>query len=195
MKKYLVMLYLAFTVFATASAQETTEHMTFKGIPIDGTLNSFVTKLKQKGFTHWGTSDGVAMFGGDFAAYKNCTVGAVSSKDKDLVVKVAVIFPFQETWSALENNYISLKQMLTTKYGEPSDCVETFQSYSQPKDDNMKMHELRMDRCKYYTIFETEKGNIELQLGHSSVSECYVILSYYDAINQKTVMSDAMDDL
>lgn len=194
MKNFFFVLYLAFTVFA-ASAQNVSEHMTFKGIPIDGTLNSFVTKLKQKGFTYIGTDDGVAMFRGDFAAYKNCTVGAVSSKEKDLVVKVAVIFPSHETWSTLENNYLSLKQMLTTKYGEPSDCVETFQSYSQPKDDNMKMHELQMDRCKYQTLFETEKGNIELQLGHQSFSGCYVILSYYDAVNQKTVMSDAMDDL
>lgn len=195
MKKFFFMLYLAFIVFATVSAQNVSEHMTFKGIPIDGTLNSFVTKLKQKGFTHIGTDDGVAMFRGDFAAYKNCTVGAVSSKEKDLVVKVAVIFPSHETWSALENNYLSLKQMLTTKYGEPSDCIETFQSYSQPEDDNSKMHELQMDRCKYQTLFETEKGNIELQLGHQSFSKCYVILSYYDAVNQKTVMSDAMDDL
>lgn len=195
MKKLFFVLCLAFTVFATAFAQETSEHMTFKGIPIDGTLNSFVTKLKQKGFTHQGTDDGVAIFIGDFAAYKNCTVGAVASKDKDLVVKVAVIFPSHETWSALENNYMSLKQMLTIKYGEPADCVETFQSYSQPEDDNSKMYELKFDRCKYYTVFETEKGSIELRLAHQDVSKCYVTLSYYDAVNQKTVMSDAMDDL
>lgn len=195
MKKIFFMLYLAFTVFATASAQNVSEHMTFKGIPIDGTLNSFVTKLKQKGFTYISTDDGVAMFRGDFAAYKNCTVGVVSSKEKDLVVKVAVIFPSHETWAALESNYLSLKQMLTAKYGEPSDCIETFQSYSQPEDDNMKIYELQMDRCKYQTLFETEKGNIELLLSHQSFSQCYVILSYYDAINQKTVMSDAMDDL
>ena len=85
--------------------------------------------------------------------------------------------------------------MLTKKYGKPSDCVETFQSYSHPKDDSSKMHELRMDRCKYYTVFETEKGSIELQLAHQSVSTCYVVLSYFDAINQETVMSDAMDAL
>lgn len=176
-------------------AQENNEHLTFKGVPVDGTLNSFVTKLKQKGFTHIGTNDGVAMFNGDFAAYKNCTIGAVSLKDKDLVCKVAVIFPSHDTWSALENNYLSLKQMLTKKYGKPSDCVETFQSYSHPKDDSSKMHELRMDRCKYYTVFETEKGSIELQLAHQSVSTCYVVLSYFDAINLETVMSDAMDDL
>lgn len=194
MKKTILLLtFVCITI--TSFAQESNEHLMFKGIPIDGTLNSFVAKLKQKGFTHITTSDGVAMLSGDFAAYKDCTVGAVSLKNKDLVCKVAVIFPSCDTWSALENNYLSLKQMLTKKYGEPSDCVETFQSYSQPKDDGQKMYELKFDRCKYYTIFETEKGNIELQLAHQNVTECYVVLSYFDAINQQAVMSDAMDDL
>lgn len=194
MRKIVLLLTLLYMTLASF-AQESNEHLTFKGVPIDGTLNGFVTKMKQKGFVHLGTNDGVAMLSGDFAAYKNCTIGAVSLKDKDLVCKVAVIFPSRDTWSSLESNYQSLKQMLTKKYGEPSDCVETFQSYSQPRDDNSKMHELGMDRCKFYTIFETEKGNIELQISHQSFSECYVVLSYYDAINQQAVMSDAMDDL
>lgn len=193
--KRIVFLFTFLYITLASFAQDGNEHLTFKGVPIDGTLNSFVAQLKQKGFTHIGTNDGVAMLSGDFAAYKNCTIGAVSLKERDLVCKVAVIFPSRDTWSSLETNYQSLKQMLTKKYGEPSDCVETFQSYSQPRDDNSKMHELKMDRCKFYTIFETEKGSIELQISHQSVSECYVVLSYYDAVNQQAIMSDAMDDL
>lgn len=195
MKKICFLLYLAVAVFTTAFAQEPSEHLTFKGLPIDGTLSSFVAKLKQKGFTHIGTSDGIALLSGEFASYKSCTVGVLSSKDKDVVVKVGVIFPSCETWSALENNYVSLKKMLTTKYGEPTECIETFQSYSQPTDDSQKLFELKFDRCKYLTVFETGKGSIELQLAHNSISGCYVILSYYDAINQKAVVSSAIDDL
>lgn len=85
--------------------------------------------------------------------------------------------------------------MLTTKYGEPSDCLETFQSDWQPKDDNEKMYMLRTDKCKYYTAFKTEKGGIVLQLTHQNVLECRVTLSYIDAINYKAATSDAMDDL
>ena len=177
------------------SAQETQEHLKFKGIPIDGTVSNFVAKLKQKGYTHLTTSDGVALLNGEFAAYKDCTIGVVSSKGRDSVCKVAVIFPATDTWSALERNYLSLKNMLTTKYGEPSDCVETFQSDYQPTDDNRKKHELGMDRCKYYTIFSTEQGNIQLELKHEGLIKYYVVLSYFDAINQQAVLSDAMDDL
>lgn len=180
-----------------AFAQENKEHLTFKGIPVDGTLNSFVAQLKQKGFTYIGTNDGVAMLSGDFASYKNCIVGAVSLEDKDLVYKVVVIFPSHDIWSAIESDYQSLKQMLTKKYGKPTHCVETFQSYSQPQDDFRKMHELKMDRCKFNAGFETERGSIDLQISHEkNPSEGgYVRLVYFDAINQKAVMSDAMDDL
>ncbi|MEY8686763.1 hypothetical protein AB9N12_11730 [Bacteroides sp. AN502(2024)] len=176
-------------------AQENIEHLTFKGIPIDGTLKEFTAKLKQKGFTYISSEEGAAMFSGDFAGYKNCTAVAVSSKERDLVCKVGVVFPSCDKWSELESNYMSLKQMLTKKYGEPSECVEEFQSLFSPQDDNQKIHELRLDRCKYYSEFETERGSIELQLSHQSVMECFVILSYYDGINQKAILSDAMDDL
>ena len=52
MKKVFFSLFLAFTIVATAFAQEESEHLTFKGVPIDGTLNEYVTKMKQAGFTH-----------------------------------------------------------------------------------------------------------------------------------------------
>ena len=32
------------------------------------------------------------------------------------------MFPSLETWSSLSNNYFSLKEMLTKKYGEPEVC-------------------------------------------------------------------------
>ncbi|MCM1078483.1 MAG: hypothetical protein NC344_00160 [Bacteroidales bacterium] len=194
MKKIISMLLFA-CITLGISAQDQGEHLKFKGIPIDGTLNSFVAKLRQKGCIPLKSGDGVALLKGDFAGYKDCTIGAVAIKNKDLVCKVAVVFPSHDTWGKLENNYMSLKSMLTSKYGEPSDCVEEFQSYSQPKDDNSKMYELQFDRCKYYTVFRTGNGAIQLEISHQSVTECYVMLSYYDALNQQVVVSDAMDDI
>lgn len=52
---------------ASSMAQTTSEHLTFKGIPIDGPLNAFVAKRKAAGFKHLGTEDGFAYLEGDFA--------------------------------------------------------------------------------------------------------------------------------
>jgi hypothetical protein len=173
---------------------DSSSHLTFKGVPIDGTLNEYVFKMKQNGFTHVGTEDGVAILEGDFAGYKDCTVGVTTLKQQDLVSKITVIFPERDTWAFLSSNYFSLKEMLTEKYGEPAECVERFDTYVEPRDDGDKMHQVEMDRCKYYTIYKTGKGNIQLSIYHDS-SRSSVGLSYFDKINGDAVKAKAMDDL
>ena len=194
MKKIIFSLVVMLTSM-TSFAQTESPHLTFKGVPIDGTLNEYVQKMKQKGFDYLGTEDGIAILTGDFAAYKGCTVGVATLKQKDLVSKITVIFPNCETWAGLSNNYFSLKEMLTEKYGKPADVTEKFQGYSDPRDDNSRMHEVKMDRCKYVTTFETPKGDIQLYIGHNSMMSCYVMLSYFDKINGDVIRAKAMDDL
>jgi len=153
--------------------------------------------MKQQGFTLIGTENGVAMLEGDFAAFKGCIVGVSTLKQKDLVSIITVIFPERNTWSLLSSNYFSLKEMLTEKYGEPSDVVEEFdtESYSKPKDDGDRMYQVSMDNCKYHSIYETEKGSIKLSIDHNSVLSCFVRLSYFDKINSEIIKAKAMDDL
>jgi hypothetical protein len=174
---------------------DSTDHLTFKGVPINGTLNEYVSKMKKKGFVHIGTKDRIAMLKGDFAAYKNCIVGVATLKQMDLVSKITVIFPEQDTWSGLSSNYFSLKELLTEKYGEPYESVEEFQSDIQPRHDNDKMYEVGFDRCKYYTIYETDKGSIQLSIDHDGVSSSFVRLTYFDKVNGKIIRDKAIDDL
>lgn len=197
MKKIFSALLLTFFVI-TCFAQlksDTSRHLTFKGVPIDGTLDEFVSKMKKSGFAHTVTAEGVATLQGDFASYKSCFVGVSTLKTKDLVSKIEVRFPDRDTWSLLSANYFDLKEMLTEKYGKPSDCVETFQSYTEPKDDNSKMYEVKIDRCKYRTSYGTEKGTIQLSIEHDRRARCFVQLAYFDKINGETIKKQALDDL
>lgn len=174
---------------------DTSKHLSFKSVPIDGTLNEFVLKMKKSGFTHTGTKDGIAILQGDFASYKSCFVAVSTLKTKDLVSKIAVIFPDRDTWSSLSSNYFDLKEMLTEKYGKPFQCVEKFESHTEPKDDESKMYEVKFDNCKYRTTYETEKGTIQLTIQHESVMRCFVALAYFDKINSGTIKKHALDDL
>ena len=194
MKKTLIILIFALTTTFAFAQTNSSDHLSFKGVPIDGTLNEYVAKMKQSGFTMLGTENGVVMLNGDFASYKGCIIGVSTTKGKDLVSKITVIFPALESWSSLASNYFNLKKMLTEKYGEPSESVEKFDVYGEPKDDGSKFMYVQLDKCKYYSIFGTEKGNIELQIkgNHSS---SFVILSYFDKINSNIVKQKAMDDL
>jgi len=193
MKRFFLTFIFALTTMLTFA--QTTEHLNFKGVPIDGTLDEYVSKMKQSGFSHLGTEDGTAILNGDFAGYKNCYVGVSTLKQIDLVYKIDVFFPDQETWSNLSGNYFDLKQMLTEKYGKPSGVVEKFDGYSQPEDDKSRMHQVGMDRCKYYSIWKTDKGEIQLSIGHESISRKFVRLGYFDKINGDKIKAKAIDDL
>lgn len=161
---------MAIMMYVTSFAQ-TTEHMKFKGVPMEGTLQTFTNKLKAKGFTPFGVQDGVSLLKGDFAGYKDCTVVAVADKS-GMICKVTVVFPTMDKWGDLEQCYSRYKSMLSEKYGDPKDCVEKFQN-DYINDDN---------------------GKIQLEITHQNFT-CFVVLSYFDNANQEKLRQQVMDDL
>lgn len=199
MKKTLLLLALLATCYISfgQTKADTSEHLAFKGVPIDGTLEEYVLKMKQNGFRHLSTNDCTAVLQGDFAGYKDCYVGVSTLSKKNLVHKIGVLFPKKETWSKLSDNYFSLKEMLTEKYGEPSDVVEMFDGDSslQQSDDFIKMQKVKFDDCKYRSTWQTEKGKIELSIEHGSTSNCFVTLAYLDKINGTAIKKQALNDL
>lgn len=190
MKKTITLLFALALVF-NAIAQE---HLSFKGVPIDGTLMSYTQKMASKGFVKIGTQNGISMLKGDFAGYKGCIVGVATLKNLDVVSKITVIFPECKQWRYLESNYQNLKEMLTEKYGEPSSVIEEFENRYTDGDED-KMYAVEFDQYKYSTEFTTDLGTIRLSIAHESVSSCFVLLEYFDKENTKSVRQQAIDDL
>ena len=193
MKKHLA-LFLACLLFAgNLFAQQ---HLSFKGVPIDGTLQEYTNAMVKAGFHHEGNYDGVSLLSGDFAGYKNCTIGVSSLKNLDVVSHIAVLFPNRDTWSAVLGDYENLKTMLTKKYGYPTDSKEKFTGYIGDNDNYFIMKALKEDKYEWYTIFSTELGDIELSIisGTEHGTGC-VRLSYYDKVNSEKVRNSAIDDL
>jgi len=185
-------------MFTVTFAQTESEHLTFKGIPIDGSLKSFVEKMKQKGFTYQKSFDNTAVMEGAFSGYNDCRIYITSMQQKDLVHTVGVVFPIADSWNVLSSNYFVLKGMLSTKYGEPFESIETFDSYSQPRDDQMRMLYAKMDKCKYESTFKSQNGLIMLKISHIQAEYtdvCNVSLIYIDLINYGYKQAEAIDDL
>ncbi len=175
-------------------AQNSNEHLKFKGVPIDGTLREYVSKMESAGFSYIDThDDGTAILQGDFAGFKGCLISVSTMTNSDIVNTISVIFPKKDDWYSLEENYLHLKKMLTEKYGDPAECVEEFQDYAT--DNLQKLQCLKLDKCIYVTIFATPKGDIKLSLGHQRLKSCFVKLQYWDRINTDTINAKAMDDL
>ena len=173
---------------------EKSSHLKFKGVPIDGTLKEFTTRMKRKGFKSVGSDDGLEILQGDFAAFKECVIYVSTLDNKDLVSRISVAFPKEETWEYLYGDYKHLKELLTEKYGQPSSVTEKFQE-RYIDDDNDRMHAVKMDKCKYETRFKTDNGEIVLWIEHESVVSCFVMLTYIDKVNGSIIKNVAKDDL
>lgn len=188
--KKIFLAFISLIIAISSFAQDA--HLKFKGVPIDGTLPEFVNKMKAAGFTHLGTDNGMAALQGDFAGYKNCTIGVYTIKPLNIVSMIGVIFQNRDNWTDLENDYNFFKEMLTEKYGAPEVVVEEFER--TPQDSNDKLYELKMNRCTWASGFQTELGEIELAIECQNFQTC-VILRYRDKINTEKVRKQALEDL
>lgn len=189
MKKILLFV-IGIILAASLSAQNS--HLTFKGVPIDGSLNEFVNKMKEAGFMHTDTQNGVATLKGDFAGYKSCFIFVRTLKPRYLVSEIVVAFPFRSYWYEAESDYKNLKDMLTRKYGEPVKVKEEF-NRNNPSDD-YKFHYLKRYEGFYYCVFEAENGRLSLEI-EGDGTRGRVNLWYTDKINTAKTEADAMNDL
>lgn len=83
--------------------------LSFKGIPMTGSLSAFGSELVKAGFKNAGNGT----YTGDFAGYNGCKVTPTGNP----VQEVRIDFPVISDWDALEKAYDNLQADLTRKYG------------------------------------------------------------------------------
>lgn len=192
MKRFLM---LIITLSLCGGGMLKAQHLTFKGVPITGTLKEFTNAMIQKGFHHELTQDGLAVFSGDFAGYKDCSFGVLTLHNQDMVNRVSVFFSDHDTWSSLQHQYEILKSLLTKKYGDPAEWSERFTSMLITSDYD-KISALRSGEYYWYTKFITENGEIRVSLVEGMEYHTgRVCLIYYDKTNTEKARQAAFDDL
>lgn len=188
MKKLLISLILCcFALFGLAQ-----EHLSFKGIPITGSMSSFCQKLKAKGFTQIGSEGNVSLFKGDFTGRK-ATVGAVAADNGKDIFAVIVYFDESDSWNSLVNTYEHYKDLYTEKYGSPIHCVENNPSRSDFN--SSLMFELFEGNVTYTSVFETQGGTIQISIEKYNYDDGVVVISYTDAININAKRQSDLGDI
>ena len=199
MKIRVLLLGLAMVLTVGVQAQNSNSHLTFKGIPIDGSMDNMVSQLETKGFKQLIKYDAnTTVMIGDFAGYKNCNVFIVSNASKN-VMQVAINFSEDEQdWNILYSQYSNLKNMLSVKYGTPYSCVERFNCSYQPQSDDHKIFYARRGDCEYESLWMFNEGFIKLIINHLRVKYsdyCFVTLLYVDSQNHEADNNSAIEDL
>lgn len=188
MKKFLFTLVLACISLWSFSQ----EHLSFKGIPITGSITTFCQKLKAKGFVQQASQGNVRLFKGDFTG-RQASVGVVAADNGQDVFTVAVFFDESDSWNTLVNTYEHYKDLYIEKYGQPTQCVENNPSNS---DSNTSlMYELYQGRVTYASIFEVPEGAIQISIEKGYINDGFVLIKYQDTQNINAKRQSDLDDI
>lgn len=189
MKKVLV----TFALLLAVTGIMAQEHLSFKGIPIEGSMSAFCQKLKTKGFTSIGRDGTMAFFKGDFAG-RNTNIGVVATDDGKNVYGVAVLFDPSEEWNTLVKTYDYYKDLYTRKYGDPTISKEYNPAHS---DSNIAlMAEVHQGRVVYESAWEVPGGDIQLCIKKSTgIYEGMVVIRYRDSQNAEAKIQNDLDDI
>ena len=177
MKKILITLTVLFAVIDIMAQ----EHLSFKGIPIEGSMTEFCQKLKSKGFTSIGRENNITLFSGDFTG-RQATVGVTATDDGKNVFAVVVLFDPSGEWNTLVNTYDYYKDLYTRKYGKPTISKENNPAHLDSN--TALMAEVHQGTVVYGSAWEVTGGDIQLSIEKSSgVFQGLVIIHY--GISQK----------
>ena len=152
-------------------------HMEFRGVPINGHRDSFVSEMKKLGYSEvYRNETGIAMKG-QFTN-KDADIIILASAKTKTVWKVAAQIDEDASWSKLKSDYFYYVELYTSKYGQPSDHFEFFSS-PYYEGDGYELQALRKDKCTYSTFFTTNSGTIMVKITNSG----RLSLEYEDKIN------------
>jgi hypothetical protein len=169
------------------------EHLSFKGIPIEGSMTAFCQKLKAKGFTSIGSENNLTLFTGDFTG-RNATVGVTATDDGKDVFAVVVLFDPSGEWNALVNTYDYYKDLYTRKYGKPSISKEKNPALSDSN--TALMAEVHQGTVVYGSAWEVTGGDIQLSIEKSSgVYKGMVMIRYRDSQNVEAKIQNDLNDI
>lgn len=177
MKKLLLAFLLLFAMTANA------EHLKFMGIPIDGPISTFQTKLTTKGFKFLKREDDAQLYKGKFFGESVTLYVPYDTKNKS-VYEVRVLFPdmalvperafYDEVFKSLSDKYV----------------------FDAEKKQNKSYYETTELRSSVFFAIEDDKfiGIITLSEG-SKYNDYWTVLEYSDAENLQKCLDSVKNDL
>lgn len=177
----------------TSYTQSCSEHLSFKGIPIDGSIIDFCEKLKAKGFTPIEIENDIALFTGDFTG-RSATIGVTATDYGKSVFAVSVLFDPSDEWNTLANIYDYCKDLYLKKYGRPVNSEENNPATSYSNTDLMK--EVQQGTVVWFSRWRVRGGEIMLSIENFSEA-CLgmVIIRYRDAQNVEIKTQNDLEDI
>lgn len=153
-------------------------HLEFKGISINGSMEQVAERLKQQGYQEIDRADGCILLTGKFAGKEDCQILVSSSKHTGQTYSIAIFTPASLNWWSIKADYEQMKTMLTKKYGKPSSSTEFF-SDPYEEGDGYELTAFSSGNAFFVTKYATDLGEISVCITNNA----QLLLSYNDKIN------------
>jgi hypothetical protein len=161
----------------------------FDGIPISGTMAQASARFKAKGYTQIAnTPNQYIMFKGQ-VSNEEIQVMVLCTPKTYIVFTFGVYFDEKQTFSALKNDFNSLLETLTDKYGSP-DAVEKDFDSPYYEGDGYEMTAVRGQKCTYQAKWNN-LPNLSIRLLINKFGQ--VQINYYNTENLRLYMSERDD--
>lgn len=171
--------------FAVPAQAQTTPHFKFMGIPINGTISNFQSKLAAKGFVYDAKASkqsgpGIRRFTGMFSSNKAKLAVYYDTKTKD-VYEVKVIIDCSDKDEA-QSLYREMRSNLMTKYAGRSESEDT---------------QLEGEDCTKVCVFHDDQsiGLIGVYVEKGDYFDYWVSFEYIDLVNANKHNESKMEDL
>lgn len=181
MKKIYLLIATLFVSCMLCAQTSSTEHFTFKGVPIDGSISEFVSRLQEVGYTPSNFDEKSAELTGAFGGEYDCKIAVFATPKSHKVYNLLVIMSTSSSWNSLKSDYKEYKSMLTTKYGKPKTSVERFKD-PYYEGDGYEIQAFRLNKGLYVSWFETESGVVTLAISYLE-GGARIVMIYTDNIN------------
>lgn len=173
------------------------EHLSFKGIPIEGSMTTFCQRLEDKGFVSVGSDNDVMTFRGDFTG-REANVNVIATNKGKNVFSVVVFFEPSGEWNTLVNTYNYYKNLYTRKYGKPEHSEESNPAYSNTN--TSLMMEVYQGTVIYESMWNVTGGDILLSIEKDTAAASYehkgiVIITYRDSQNNEAKIKNDLDEI
>lgn len=148
------------------------EHLTFKGIPIDGTLEDFKEKLVKIGYETINQS-----LKGRFAN-QDAEVFLPTTSKTGIVHQVIVVLNGSDNFPLLDAKYQNIVLLFTKKYGS---CESENRYFETPyyEGDGYEIQAIRNNKCQITTRWKLAEGEIRIII----YNDCSILVGYTDEIN------------
>jgi hypothetical protein len=180
---------LLFVLLLSISPIKSQEHLKFRGVPIDGNVNSFIDKLRDLGYYLYDSSDSDEIIMKGKFLNKDCDIIIVTTPKYRTVAKVVVSTQEYYSWSSIKKDYIEVKHQYCIKYGDP----KSYEFFSKPytEGDGDEMSALKLDKCTFMSVYYTMIGKICVKMTLSS----NIWIEYEDNYNMEKMDKEIQDEI